>query len=133
MFSGRVPHDFAPTPWARMLEERRASGAPLLDLTEANPTRVGLGGAGEPELLALASAAAARYEPDPRGSAAARGAVAAYYAARGLEVDPRHVVLTAGTSEAYAHLFRLLADPGANFLVPTPSYPLFEPLAASRR
>jgi aspartate/methionine/tyrosine aminotransferase len=27
-------------------------------------------------------------------------------------------VLTAGTSEAYAHLFRLLADPGGRFLVP---------------
>jgi aspartate/methionine/tyrosine aminotransferase len=39
-------------------------------------------------------------------------------------------VLTAGTSEAYAHLFRLLADPGGTFLVPAPSYPLFEPLAA---
>ena len=34
------------------------------------------------------------------------------------------------TSEAYAHLFRLLADPGGEFLVPEPRYPLFAPLAA---
>ncbi len=130
MLSRRVPHDLEPTPWARMLAERRASGAPLLDLTEANPTRVGLGGVGENELEALAASAAARYEPDARGSPQARAAVAAYYAGRGLEVDPRHLVLTAGTSEAYAHLFRLLADPGGIFLIPAPSYPLFEPLAA---
>jgi hypothetical protein len=38
-------------------------------------------------------------------------------------------VLTASTSEAYAHLFRMLAGPGESVLVPTPSYPLFEPLA----
>jgi aspartate/methionine/tyrosine aminotransferase len=38
-------------------------------------------------------------------------------------------VLTASTSEAYAHLFRLLAEPGEALLAPRPSYPLFEPLA----
>lgn len=130
MLSRRVPHDLEPTPWALMLAERRASCVALLDLTEANPTLVGLGGAGEHQLEALAAPAAARYEPDARGSPQARAAVAAYYAGRGLEVDPRHLVLTAGTSEAYAHLFRLLADPGGSFLVPAPSYPLFEPLAA---
>ena len=130
MLSRRVPHDLEPTPWGRLLAERRAHGAALLDLTEANPSRVGLSGAGPGELGALAHVAGARYEPDPRGSEAARAAVSAYYAARGIEVDPTHLVLTAGTSEAYAHLFRLLADPGGRFLIPAPSYPLFEPLAA---
>ena len=91
---------------------------------------MGLSGAGPGEMGALAAASGGRYEPDPRGSAPARAAVCAYYAARGLEVDPARLVLTAGTSEAYAHLFRLLADPGGRFLVPSPSYPLFEPLAA---
>jgi hypothetical protein len=91
---------------------------------------VGLSGAGPGELGALAAATGGRYEPDPRGSAPARAAVSAYYAARGVDVDPARIVLTAGTSEAYAHLFRLLADPGGRFLVPAPSYPLFDPLAA---
>jgi alanine-synthesizing transaminase len=45
-------------------------------------------------------------------------------------VSPDDLLLTASTSESYAHLFRLLADPGDAFLVPAPSYPLFEPLAA---
>ena len=130
MLSRRVPHDFAPNAWSLLLEERRAAGELLLDLAETNPTRVGLGGAGPAELAALAQAEGARYEPDPRGSLAAREAVAVYHADRGAAVAPGHIVLTASTSEAYAHLFRLLADPGGAFLVPSPSYPLFEPLAA---
>jgi alanine-synthesizing transaminase len=130
MISSRVPRDLAPNAWARRLEERRAAGDGLLDLSETNPTRVGLAGAGVAELAALARPAAARYEPDPRGSEAARAEVCEHYAARGVAVVPEQVVLTASTSESYAHLFRLLADPGGAFLVPAPSYPLFEPLAA---
>jgi aspartate/methionine/tyrosine aminotransferase len=55
--------------------------------------------------------------------------VAAYYAARGASVPADRIVLTASTSEAYGHLFKLLADPGDEVLVPRPSYPLFEFLA----
>jgi aspartate/methionine/tyrosine aminotransferase len=36
----------------------------------------------------------------------------------------------ASTSEAYAHLFRLLCEEGDEVLAPRPSYPLLEPLAA---
>ena len=39
------------------------------------------------------------------------------------------ILLTASTSEAYAYLFKLLADAGDHVLVPRPSYPLFEFLA----
>jgi aspartate/methionine/tyrosine aminotransferase len=130
MPSRRVPSDLEPTPWARLLERRRGAGDRLLDLTEANPTRVGLATLSPADLAALSTEAAARYDPDPRGSAGARRAVERYYAARGLRVDPEYIVLTSGTSEAYTHVFRLLADPGEIILVPAPSYPLFEPLAA---
>ena len=130
MLSRRVPHDLEPNAWARFLEKCRTADTRLLDLSETNPTRVGLGGAGLAELAALAQGEGARYEPAARGSRAAREAVAGYYAERGAAVSPDHIVLTASTSESYTHLFRLLADPGGVFLVPSPSYPLFEPLAA---
>jgi hypothetical protein len=131
MRSRRLPQDTTPNAWARLLAERRARGARLIDLTESNPTAVGLGGAGAAELRALAEPAGARYLPDPRGLAVAREAVAAALREdRRVAVDPEHVVLTASTSESYAHLFRLLADPGDAFLVPEPSYPLFAPLAS---
>ena len=59
----------------------------------------------------------------------AREAVAGYYAERGVEVPASRILLTASTSEAYSYLFKLLADPGDEVLVPRPSYPLFEFLA----
>ena len=127
--SNRVPKDAAPNAWARRLAERRACGARLVDLTESNPTRVGLSALASEELLALADPQGARYDPDPRGLLSARRAVAAIYADRGLAIDPDDVILTASTSEAYAHLFRLLASAGDEIVAPAPSYPLFEPLA----
>ncbi|HXA03652.1 MAG TPA: pyridoxal phosphate-dependent aminotransferase, partial [Bryobacteraceae bacterium] len=59
----------------------------------------------------------------------AREAVAGYYAARGQPVETSRILLTSSTSESYAWLFKLLADPGDEVLVPRPSYPLFEFLA----
>ena len=70
------------------------------------------------------------YEPDPKGNVRAREAIARELAPPEVSIDPQHVVLAASTSEAYAHLFRLLADPGDNVLVPSPSYPLVPPIAA---
>src|SRR5262245_49153659 len=133
MMSRRLPPLAETNAWTRALASRRAAGGAgddLIDLTESNPTRVGLGGAGPAELAALAGAAGACYEPDPRGLAVARAAVAAEASRRGATLDPGDVVLTASTSEAYAHLFRLLADPGDVVLAPSPSYPLVEPIAA---
>jgi aspartate/methionine/tyrosine aminotransferase len=133
VFARRAGWDLTPTEAARRLAARRARGLEVLDLAESNPTRCGLAPA---RLLADVFAALARdaeiarYEPDPRGDVAARAAIAAYHARRGASVAPEHVVLTAGTSEGYAHLFRLLADPGDVVHVPAPGYPLFEHLAA---
>lgn len=133
MFARRAAWDLRPNEFARRVAERRAAGLPLIDLTESNPTRCGLAPAA-PLAQALARLAnesgAARYEPDPRGAAAAREAIAAYHARDGARVEPAQVVLTAGTSEGYAHLFRLLADPGDVVHLPSPGYPLFEHLAA---
>jgi len=128
MFSSRTRWDLRANRLARALEARRREGAIVLDLTESNPTRVGL--PYPPDLLrALADARALRYEPEARGSLAARQAVASDHARRGLAVGPERLLLTASTSEAYAFLFKLLCDPGDAVLVPHPGYPLFDFLA----
>ena len=105
----------------------RARSADVLDLTESNPTRVGLR---YPEALLapLSGPRGLSYQPDPRGLQGAREAIAEDCARRGARVDPADVVLTASTSEAYSWLFKLLCNPGDSVLVPRPSYPLFEHL-----
>ncbi len=113
-----------------LLRAKRQAGAAILDLTESNPTHAGLAYPSENILRSLAGLGTLVYDPDPAGLPTARQAVSQYYAARGLDVSSGRILLTASTSEAYAYLFKLLADPGDDVLVPRPSYPLFEFLAA---
>ncbi len=125
MFSSRLPHSPAPNALSRALARLRERGIAFIDLTESNPTRVGL--AYPPDLLQpLSDAASLVYEPSPLGLPAARRAVADDFRRRGVAIDRQRVVLTASTSEAYALLFKLLCDPGDRVAVPVPSYPLFE-------
>ena len=128
MFSSRFHWDLTQNRLTQLLAEKRAAGAPVLDLTESNPTRAGLDYPRE-IVRALDDPQALRYDPVPAGSLEARNAVAAYYRARGHEVDAGRILLTASTSEAYGYLFKLLTDPGDRVFVPRPSYPLFEFLA----
>ena len=128
MFSSRLQWDQRPNALTLLLAEKRAAGARILDLTESNPTRAGLVYPAE-IVRAFEDPRMLVYEPSPAGSLEAREAVARYYAARGHTVDAARILLTASTSEAYAYLFKLLANPGEHVLVPRPSYPLFEFLA----
>jgi len=127
MFSSRTPDNLAPNRWTAALENLRRSRRPFIDLTESNPTAAGFE---YPRnlLAALGDSRALVYAPDPFGLVEARCAVAADYGRRGIEVAIDRLVLTASTSEAYSLLFKLLADPGDEVLVPRPSYPLFEHL-----
>jgi aspartate/methionine/tyrosine aminotransferase len=130
MFSNRFRWSLESNRLARLIEAKKQSGAPILDLTESNPTRAGFDYPTEEILSALAQTPAMLYEPAPRGLAVARRSVAGYYAERGFSVDPERLHLAASTSESYSYLFKLLADPHQSVLVPQPSYPLFEFLAA---
>ncbi len=113
---------------SRTLARLRARPGAVVDLTESNPTRVGLDY--PPGILnALADESGLVYDPQPRGLAAAREAVARHLDGRGVRVDPSRVALAAGTSEAYSRLFTLLCDPGDEVLVPRPGYPLLDHLA----
>ena len=129
-FASRIDFDLTPNALALALAARRAAGARVLDLTASNPTQAGFTYPEAEILAALAAPAALRYEPEPRGLPAARTAITAYYAARGERVDADDVLVTASTSEGYALLIKLLAEPGDEILVPAPSYPLFDMLAA---
>lgn len=128
MFADRTAWDLRPNAFTRRRRALEAAGVRLLDLTESNPTRCGFR---YPDgwLDALADPRAAVYEPSACGLVSARAAVAEVYRSKGTIVDPGDVLLTASTSEAYSFLFRLLANPGDQILMPHPSYPLIEYLA----
>ena len=151
MFSSRVPAGRTVNRLSRAHSRLRDQGIDVADLTESNPTRVGLHYPAD-LLDCLAAPAGLHYEPSPRGLPEARQAVASWLSrpprdagssgvkkpaesgeSRGASesgpVDPDHIALTASTSEAYACLFKLLCDPGDRVLVPQPSYPLLEHLA----
>jgi alanine-synthesizing transaminase len=55
----------------------------------------------------------------------ARMAVAQEYTRRGMPVPADRVVVTQGTSEGIELALSVLADPGDEVLVPTPTYPLY--------
>jgi alanine-synthesizing transaminase len=130
VFSSRLNWEPHPNPLSTLLAQKRAAGVQILDLTESNPTNAGLQYPDELILSSLSDPRAMRYEPTPRGLQSARESVAHYYEARGIAVDPSRILLTASTSEAYTYIFKLLCDAGDEVLVPRPSYPLFEYLAA---
>lgn len=123
MPSRRLPWEAERNRLTTLLQSK--SGERLLDLTESNPTRAGFAYPEREILEALADPRVFRYEPDPRGRREAREAVAAAHG-----VSAESVLITASTSEAYAYLFKMLCDPGDAVLVPRPSYPLFDHLAA---
>ena len=129
MFSSRLNWSLPRNRLSALLAEKRQAGARVLDLTQSNPTRAGLEYPQAEILASLTDERALRYDPSPGGLRAAREAVAGYYRAEGLSIGPARVLLTASTSEAYAYLFKLLANPGDEILAPRPSYPLFEFLA----
>jgi alanine-synthesizing transaminase len=127
-FSRRLPWAAPENALAARLRERRRTACPILDLTESNPARAGL--AHDPGILAaLSDPRAVSYDPAALGLLEARQAICAYYADRGVSVEPENVMLTASTSEAYSFLFKALCDPGDEVLAPRPCYPLLEHLA----
>ena len=100
-------------------EKLRAQGQKLVNISDSNPTRHGLGNTECP------------YQADPRGSCAARRALANFLSRRdGRCVNPDNLYLLSSTSQGYSWLMKLLCDPGEEVLAPTPGYPLIEALAS---
>lgn len=130
MFSTRTNWPLSRNPFTVALDELRASGVPILDLTISNPTQCGFQYDSGAILSAFHNPAALQYDPQPKGTLAARQEVVRYYLDdHQTVVDPESLFLTTSTSEAYSYVFRLLCNPGDELLLPKPSYPLFEFLA----
>ncbi len=131
MFSKRTDWKLNPNPFTLAQRETAAAEREVLDLTASNPTRVGLNYDADAIFASLVHPAALVYDPQPKGLLVAREAVADYYREQhdAFDVDPENIILTTSTSEAYSYIFRLIANPGDQILVPKPSYPLFEFLA----
>ena len=131
MFSHRTDWRLNPNALTRAIEDARASGREILDLTVSNPTEAGVRPDPEIVLAALANPEAMHYDPQPHGLLRARQAVCRYYreSHEVFDLDPERLILTTSTSEAYSYVFRLLSNPADEILVPKPSYPLFEFLA----
>lgn len=119
-----------------LTRQRIAATSGYIDLTSSNPTHQGL--LFPADILRAAATAywpTRRYTPNPHGDLAARSAIAHYYTTRTppLALPDDAIYITASTSESYALLFALLADPGDNLLAPNVTYPLFEYLAELRQ
>jgi alanine-synthesizing transaminase len=133
MFSDRTNWKLAQNRLTQALEEVRAGGSKIIDLTVSNPTRIGLEYKSAEILSAFGAAQAMDYDPQAKGLREAREAVADYYRdghfrdEQGVrDLDAERIVLTTSTSEGYSFVFRLLCNAGDELLVPKPSYPLFE-------
>jgi hypothetical protein len=124
LFAQRTDWSLQPNALSSAYERLQQQHAPIIDLTVSNPTACGIA---HPKdfLAALTLPEAQHYKPHPCGIEPARQAISDYYNARGFHVSTEQIILTASTSEAYNHLFRLLADYGDHVLFPQPGYPLF--------
>jgi alanine-synthesizing transaminase len=129
MFSSKINFSHRSNRLLLLLEEKKHAGIDIIDLTQSNPSQAGLQPDAEKVRTALSHPDIMQYEPSPKGLPEARVAVCEYYRSLGIEKDPETIFLTSSTSEAYSCLFKLLANPGDEFMVPAPSYPLFESLA----
>jgi len=125
MLSRRTRWDAPENRLTRARAERTRNGLEILDLTESNPTRIAIDYPLDELAGVMRRAARAPYEPEPLGLRSAREAIGGE-----IGCDADDIVITASTSEAYAFLFKLLCNGGDNVVVATPSYPLFEHLAA---
>ena len=91
MFSSRTQWKLTPNRLTQRLQTRRRAGLPILDLTESNPTRCGFQYPADEIFAALTGPESLIYEPSAKGLRPAREAVVAYYAEKGVTVDPEQM------------------------------------------
>lgn len=133
MFSETANHFRGETnPLYRERDALLRMGGNLIDLVSGNVHLHGIHYPGPTLERALrdASDLARLYTPHPLGQPVAREAVSRHYREAGLSLPLEQIVMTPGTSFSYWYVFKLFADPGDEILCPTPTYPLFDSIAA---
>ncbi|MDP3980565.1 MAG: pyridoxal phosphate-dependent aminotransferase, partial [Chlamydiota bacterium] len=105
-FSKRTEWDLRSNPLTRKLQEREVQGRATIDMTRSNPTQCAIMCPEEAISRLLVQPESFRYHPDPKGLLAARKAIAMYYRAQHISVNPEHIFLTSSTSESYSFLLR---------------------------
>jgi alanine-synthesizing transaminase len=134
MHFSKLGSHFAAPPNALYAERDRLQreGLPIVDLVSGQVQRHGLVFPQEilRDALVKGVERARIYEPHPLGQLAAREVISSFYQAERLTISPENILITPGTSLAYAYALRALADEGDEILCPQPSYPLFESIAA---
>src|SRR5271165_1659267 len=103
MFSQRTNWKLATNRFTQAMEQLRAAGVALLDLTVSNPTQCGLEYDAPAILAAFQDPRSLCYDPQPKGLLSARQQVARYYLEdQHTAIDPESIFLTTSTSEAYS-------------------------------
>ena len=132
LFSHRSAFNSTPNRWTLALQEALRQALhrrrPLLELTQTNPTLVGLGPQPglQPDLqpdLQPSLLPSSGYIPEAQGLVVARKALAE---ALGYPALFGQLCLTSGSSEALGVALKLLGDAGDEVLVGLPGYPLVE-------
>lgn len=129
MFSKRSIWDFKVNRITELLKQIENVGESIIDLTESNPTKVGLNYSCEKTLKPLYNIKNLEYSPDPKGLLDARESICKFYEKNGVFLEPENLLLTSGSSDAYNYIFRLITNPGDEILVSAPSYPLLSYLS----
>jgi alanine-synthesizing transaminase len=124
MFSKRINLAKEPNRLSQIIKTQKEQGRSIFDLTQSNPTKIGLVYDRKRILAALNRPEGLAYDPDPCGLKTTRNVICDYYQKIDAHADSDSIYLTAGTSEAYAVLFKLLGDPYDQILIPSPGYPL---------
>jgi alanine-synthesizing transaminase len=127
--SRRTAWEFRENAVMHQVQTMRAEGRAIRDWTISNPTLCNFPYDVEAIARGLTDPSIFTYTPDAAGSNATREVLARFLSARQISTSPDRLLLTAGSSEAYSYLFRLLCNSGDNVVVPKPGYPLCDELA----
>ncbi len=126
-FSKRTAWSRKTNALANAIRAAQANGRGLLDLTCTNPIKAGFIYASDQYAHWLDHAPT--YEPFALGLPTARKAIEKYVCSHSGSVHEDHIWIASSTSELFHHLMILLSNPGDEWLVPTPGYPLLDFIA----